>query len=193
MLDACLLRRPDDVAVWRAKLKLALATNQLPKVREAIEHLPADDADPAQIYRLTAWIARRQGALAIERRALEHLIEIAPADVGAFARLSELAEKMDQAEQVPELSRQKNEIARLQARYHELHSRNQPIRDAVELARLATRLGLGFEARAYLTIAVSANPRRSDLRDELNQRNRRPSSTTSSSRTIAQAIAIQLN
>jgi len=59
------------------------------------------------------------------------------------------------------------ETDRLLARYRELHDRNQPFRDAVELARLAEQLGRRFEARAFLTIAILEDPAREDLRHDL--------------------------
>jgi tetratricopeptide (TPR) repeat protein len=186
LLEACLRRHPDDVAVWRARLHWALATNQLSTVLKALEHLPADDSTPAQIPRLTAWIARHRGDLESERLALERLIGVDPADLSALTRLAELAEKAGRPGRVAELGRQKSEIERLQARYQKLQARNQSLRDALELARLATRLGLGFEARAFLTIAVAANPRRDDLRDEL--RRLRPPQAPSG-RTLAEVLS----
>jgi predicted Zn-dependent protease len=192
LLDACLRRRPDDVPVWRAKLNWAFATNQVAKALQALEHLPANDAAQAETYRLTAWIARQRGDLEPERRALERLIVVDPADSSAVTRLAELAEKARQPERGAELARQKLEIGRLQARYQQLQARNQPIRDAVEMARLAATLGLEFEARAFLTIAVAAAPRRSDLRGELRRFIRPPGTRAPSGRTLAEAIAPDL-
>jgi enediyne biosynthesis protein E4 len=189
LLDDCLRRRPDDVPVWRAELKWALATNQLPRVLQALEHLPADDFAPAQIHKLTAWIARQNGHLEAERRVLERLIGVDPADPSALDRLAELAEKAGQPKRGAELRRQKDEIERLQARYQKLQARNQPLRDAVEMARLATSLGLELEARAFLTLAVAANPRRIDLRAELGRLSRSPGGGGPSGRTLAQVIA----
>ncbi len=192
LLGTCLRRRPDDVAVWRARLNWALATNQLAAVLEASDHLPADRAAPAEIAKLAAWIARQHGDVDAERRALERLIGANPADLSALTRLAELAEKAGQPERGAELGRQKNEIERLEARYQKLHDRNQPIRDAEEIARLATKLGLGFEVRAFLTIAVAANPRRNDLRAELRRLRRPPGTGTPAGRTLGQAIASEL-
>jgi hypothetical protein len=48
-----------------------------------------------------------------------------------------------------------------------LHERGQPIRGAVEMARLAERLGRRFEARAFLIMAISEDPDREDLRRDL--------------------------
>ena len=188
LLDACLCapRRCPGLAPGSTG---GIETKQLPKVMQALEHLPADDTAPAQIHKIGAWIARQHGDVEPEQRALERLIEANPADLAALARLTELAEKAGQPQRVAGLGRQKNEIERLQARYQKLHDRNQPIRDAVEMARLATKLGLRFEARAFLTIAVAAYPRRDDLRDELRRLSPLPRANAPPERTLAQAIA----
>jgi tetratricopeptide (TPR) repeat protein len=74
------------------------------------------------------------------------------------------------------------EAERLEARYRELERRNQPIRDAAELARIAERLGSPFEARAFLTVAVAVDPDRADLRTELDRLVRSERSTAPGSR-----------
>jgi tetratricopeptide (TPR) repeat protein len=61
----------------------------------------------------------------------------------------------------------KTKIDRLRARYLKLHDRTQPIRDAEDLARLAEQLGGRFEARVFLTMAISEDPAREDLRLDL--------------------------
>ena len=61
----------------------------------------------------------------------------------------------------------KADIDRLRARYLKRHDRKQPIRDAVELAHLAEQLGRRFEARVFLSIAISEDPGRADLRRDL--------------------------
>jgi hypothetical protein len=40
----------------------------------------------------------------------------------------------------------------------------QPYRDAMEMGRLAEQLGRRFEAKAFLTIALTVDPKRNDLR-----------------------------
>ena len=67
----------------------------------------------------------------------------------------------------PSFFRKKAEIDRLRARYEKLHERKQPIRDAVEMARLAEQLGREFEARVFLTLAISEDPEREDFKREL--------------------------
>ena len=57
------------------------------------------------------------------------------------------------------------EIERDQARYRELYVRNQPARDAEEMARLAERLGQRFEAILFLSAALAEEPNRADMRE----------------------------
>jgi thioredoxin-like negative regulator of GroEL len=192
LLDACLERHPDDVPVWTVKLSHAVATIQPGLVRQALEHLPADQSTPAQIHKLAAWIARHEDNLGSEERALERLVQADPADLAALTRLAELAEKQGRKDRGADLGRQKNEIERLQARLDKLRERRQPIRDAVELAQLAAKLGLGFEARAFLTIAIAGNPRRGDLRDELLRQNRTADGNAPPGMTLAKAVNDEL-
>src|SRR5262249_43781207 len=48
-LDRCLERRPDDPVVWRVRLDLALATEDLAGCRAAVSHLPAGALDAAAL------------------------------------------------------------------------------------------------------------------------------------------------
>jgi thioredoxin-like negative regulator of GroEL len=166
-LDACLKRRPEDVAVWRARLSWGIATDRLETVREALKHLPAVALSSAQLHRLKAWLAARQGDIATERQELDHLVAEDPADRTAFDRLARLAEEAGQPARATELLRKKAEIDRLRVRYEKLYDRNQPIRDAEEMASLAEQLGRTFEARVFLAVASSEEPERDDLRQGL--------------------------
>jgi enediyne biosynthesis protein E4 len=165
-LDACLRRRPEDVPVWRARLSWGMATNRIAIVRQAMTHLPAAELMPARLHRLNAWFASQRGDGETERRELERLLVAAPADLTALDRLAQLAEHDGQPARAAELRREKEEIDRLRARYEKLSERKQPLRDAVEMARLAERLGRDFEARGFLTVAISDPPYREDLRHE---------------------------
>jgi thioredoxin-like negative regulator of GroEL len=188
-LDACLKCRPEDVPVLRARLSWGIATNQLDVVRQALKHLPAEEFTSTQVHRLRIWLAARRGDLAIERQELEHLVAEDPADRTALDRLAQLAEKAGQPAQAAELLRKKARIDRLRARYEKLYDRNQPIRDAEEMASLAEQLGRTFEARVFLTVAISEEPERDDLRQDLHrlmsQRSRRPAGR---GRTLAEVI-----
>jgi tetratricopeptide (TPR) repeat protein len=66
-------------------------------------------------------------------------------------------------------------------RYEQLFARKQPLRDAVEMARLAERLGRAFEARGFLTLAIADDPRREDLRRDLQRLSQRPAVMAGSS------------
>jgi enediyne biosynthesis protein E4 len=96
---------------------------------------------------------RRGGDEESERRALERLIDTDPAEFEALDRLVELAVKHGQTEQATELTRRRTEIETLEARYLKLFDRNQPLRDAAEMAQLAERIGRRFEAKAFRTVA----------------------------------------
>ncbi len=70
-----------------------IATNRIDVVKQAMTQLPAAESTPAQLHRLNAWLAAKQGDVAAERRELELLVEADPADLTALDRLAELAEK----------------------------------------------------------------------------------------------------
>src|SRR5262249_12228349 len=161
--DAGLQRRPEDVPVWRARLSLAMATGRVEAAREALVHLPAQESSPAQVQTLAAWFAARRGDLVSEKRALEQLIAAAPGRISALVRLAEIAIRAGQKDRANELQREKIEVERLEARYQKLHQRNQPLRDAAEMARLAERLGHWFEAKVSLHVAATVDPDRVDL------------------------------
>jgi tetratricopeptide (TPR) repeat protein len=173
-LDDCVRLRPDDRAVWRARLEWSMRTHQLDEATAALQHLPAELATPAEIHRRAAWIAAQGGDRELEHHELAALVAEAPEDFDALERLETLerAEPSKTAASAPR--RQRAEIERDQKRYRELYRRNQPARDAEEMARLAQRLGHRFEAILFLTAAIAEEPARADLSEQL----RRLSETT---------------
>jgi tetratricopeptide (TPR) repeat protein len=170
-LDACQRLRPDDVPVWKARLNWGIATDRIDVVEQAVTHLPPPEMTPGQHHRLNAWLAAKRGDAGSERRKLEQLLAADPADLVARERLARLAEREGRIAKAEELRGEKTEIDRVRARYEALYARKQPIRDAIELARLAQRLGRIFEARAFLTLAIADEPNRDDLRQELERLN----------------------
>jgi hypothetical protein len=90
------------------------------------------------------------------------------------------------------LRRDKAEILRLQDRYQALDRRNQPIRDAAEMARVAEQLGQGFEARAFLTVAIAADPGRDDLQSNLARLERDADTITRPGLTLAEVASPKL-
>ncbi len=197
-LEACLRKRPDDVAVWRARLDWAVKAGRVEAAREALGHLPATEASPVRVRRLAAWLAgqSRQDRGEVERRALDRLLELDPADVVAIDRLAGLAGTDASSGRMEDLRRRAAEARQDEARFRELYRRNQPIRDAAQLGRLAWRLGRPFEAEAFLTLAVAADPGRTELRDELvrvvraSREARRPLEVTGLA--LDQAVAAEL-
>ena len=92
-LDACLRCRPEDVPVWRARLDWAVATNQMEEARLAAPHIPAEMTIPAEVQRLAVWHSVLRGDIEGERRALELLVTVDPADFKALDRLAQLEAK----------------------------------------------------------------------------------------------------
>jgi enediyne biosynthesis protein E4 len=187
-LVECRARRPEDAAVWAAWLRLGLASGRVEDVNEALAHLPAEGWSPARIDRLKAWLAARRGDADAEHRALEALIAADPADLEARGRLAERAERAGDSARAAELRREQDEVRRLLARYEFLHDRTQPLRDAVEMAGTAERLGRTFEARVFLTLAIAEDPDRADLRRALERLDREAAVTTYRGKTVADLL-----
>src|SRR5262249_57198735 len=110
------------------------------------------------------------------------------ADVTARERLARLTGRVGQPTRVAEILRRRREIERIRARYLRLHERKQPIRDAVEMAHLAEKLGRIFEARAFLTVAISEDPDRRDLRHDLARLGSNPRAIVTPGRTLAEVV-----
>jgi enediyne biosynthesis protein E4 len=189
-LDACLKRHHEDVPIWRARLDWALATGRVAEVRQALEHLPAGVSTPAQVHRLAAWLAARRGDAASERQALERLIAADPGDGAALDRLAELALRDSQPDRASELRRRKAQRDQLDIRYRELFLRNQTVRNAEETARLAEQLGRFFEAKAFWTVALAADPDRKDLHSALARWEQRPTPLAEPGQTLAEVLAL---
>jgi tetratricopeptide (TPR) repeat protein len=192
-LDSCLRRRTEDVPVWNAYLRWAMATNCVAEVQEALRHIPADATTPAQVDRLAVWLAAHRGDVASERRALERLVADAPADLAAWERRAELAAAAGQPAYAAELRRKKTELARANERYQECYQRNQPLRDAADMAGLAAQLGRWFEARVFLTIAALVEPNRGHYQEELACLNRRDVVAVQPGITLAELLARELD
>jgi thioredoxin-like negative regulator of GroEL len=192
-LDACLRRRPEDVPVWGARLEWAIATGRTAEAREALEHLPADGATPARVHRLAAWFAARRGDAESERQALERLIAADPGDSAALDRLAELALRNGEAARAAELRSKKAALDPLRSRYQELFLCIQPVRNAMEMTRIAEQLGRFFEARAFATLAVATDPDRDDFRAILARIEQRQTMIAEPGRTLAQLLARELD
>ena len=86
-LDRCVGRRPTDPAVWKARLDLAMATDDIAGFWVALEHLPADRFDAPGVRALRAWLAARRRDQPLERAELAAVLEGAPGNARALERL----------------------------------------------------------------------------------------------------------
>jgi hypothetical protein len=165
-----------------------MATSQVDVACAALAHLPASESTPAQVYRIEAWLAAKQGNHATERQTLERLIAAERSDRTALKRLSELARRVGQSERTPALQRRACEIDWLNAQYRKLYDRNQPIRDAVEMGQLALRLQRTLEARVFLTVAAAESLHPNDARREFQWLSKHSTPIARTRATLAEAI-----
>ena len=151
-VDACLKRRPDDPAVWRAALDAAIASDDPPAVLRAAKHVPASLASDRDGDRINAWLAARGDDRGHEEDLLSQFVARVPGDVAAWDRLAELALARGDADEADRRRRRKAEINTLAARYKALIDRDGRAASAGELATLAAALGRPDEARGWSLI-----------------------------------------
>jgi tetratricopeptide (TPR) repeat protein len=154
-LRACVRRRSDDAAVWRAWLFRARAAGEADEVWRAVEHLTTTDLEPADMPSIRAWLARRAGRTDVERAALQEQVKKRPEDLPAYDRLAELSAGTPEARGWRVA---RAEVIRAIARTSEILGDANPAGHAAELARLAERLGRQFDARCWWTLDARANP-----------------------------------
>jgi tetratricopeptide (TPR) repeat protein len=191
-LDACQKLRPDDVPVWRARLRWAVAFDRVAMAQSALEHIPASATTDADVQRLAAWLSARKGNMEQEMQSLERLVVADPGDSVACERLAQLADQAGETLRAGELRRRRAEIDRTKARYQKLFERDQPLRDAVEMARLAEQLGRWFEANVFLAVAILVEGNRSDLMRDLERIRQQRLKTGRDNRTLAEVLATEL-
>jgi enediyne biosynthesis protein E4 len=189
-LNACLRARPEDIAVWRARLRWGVKSNRIDIVQKALTHLRAKEFTPAEIHRLKAWLSAQRGDIEAERRELERVVAADPADLAALDRLGQLSDQAGLRDRLAQVVGKKADIERMRERYIKLHDRNQPVRDAVEMAHLAEQLGSAFEARVFLTVAIGEDPDREDLRQDLQRVAKSPKMVAKPGQTLAELLAL---
>jgi tetratricopeptide (TPR) repeat protein/murein DD-endopeptidase MepM/ murein hydrolase activator NlpD len=153
-LDRCLRHRQDDPVVWRTRLDLALATDDVANFRAAAEHLPADQFTPAERQFLRAWAARQGGDAAREMRELEALIGTAPGDAAALERLALLNVQAGKKHEAEELHRRKAKVDQAQDQFRKaLLDSALLVENAEKLAQFAVILGRTFDAEGWAIVA----------------------------------------
>jgi thioredoxin-like negative regulator of GroEL len=153
-LKACLARRPDDPAVWRQRLALALAEGRPDAAREALQHVPADIDAEARAASIRAWFAAREGDRAAERAALEAWLAREPAEPEALGRLAELEIADGRTDRAAELRRRKADLESTRNEYTQLLRSDDYAEHPGELAHLAEALGRDFDASRWEAIAA---------------------------------------
>ncbi len=89
-LDQCAARRPSDLPVRRARLDLAVATNDVPRFVEAAAALPGADYDAVSLLKFRSWLTGTSGNTEAERAALKELVDADPGNARALERLGGL-------------------------------------------------------------------------------------------------------
>ena len=161
-LDACLGRRPDDPAVWRARLDWAEAAEDEAEVRRALAHLPADRVaarprcSPSAPGSLAGPATPRR-----ERRALEELDRARPgrpAGPGAAGRAARSGPASPS--EAERLRGVKGELDRTLDWYVVQIFPERPARPRRRAGRAAEALGRRFEARCWWELAAERRPGR---------------------------------
>ena len=153
-LDRCLSRRPDDPAVWQARLELAVATADEPGFWNAVAHLPAGRFDPPAVLKLRAWLMALRHDAAAEERELRALIAVDPGNTKALERLAVLMVPLGRIKESEELHRQKAEIDRAHDKYRKMLFDGEDLSSrAGLLGELTSTLGRPFDSQAWLILA----------------------------------------
>ena len=153
-------RRPDDAAVWKGRLDLAMATGDVAGARKAFERLLPDRVPAAELLAVPAWFAAQSGDSERERQALEELLERAPGRGPAVERLAELELLAGRPDRAAKLRARKAELDRAKTHYEILITKpsHEAVHFAAEAARLAETLGRSFEASALWSVALERKP-----------------------------------
>ncbi len=154
-LDACERRRPDDMPVWNARTRWAMAAVQVATVQKRLSDHPDQVFTEAEVHAIRAWLARQVGDQTVECQELELMLAASPADRSALDRLGEIARAAGRTEDRARWQKQKAEVERMTARYKTLLDRKQAVRDSKELGLLAEKLGRPLEARVYFGLAAA--------------------------------------
>jgi enediyne biosynthesis protein E4 len=151
-LDACAQRRPDDQAVWLARLLLARLSRDVDGARDAMHHVKAAWFLPFEVLQIRAWLAAFLGNNDAERRCLLALLIEEPGNTNAWARLAELALGAGNRAEAESYRKKQTETVALRQRYTQLMVFDDPRQHTDELCRLAQELGRPIEARGWLLI-----------------------------------------
>jgi enediyne biosynthesis protein E4 len=155
-LERCIEKRPDDPAVWRARLELALGTRDEAGFWSTVAHLPAAGFDPAAVLKLRAWLMAVRPDPAAEERELRVLVAADPGNTTAMERLAVLMVSVGRIKESEEWHRRKAVVDRAHDTYRKtLFDGDDLSSRAEELAGLTTTLGRPFDAQAWSILALA--------------------------------------
>jgi tetratricopeptide (TPR) repeat protein len=188
-LEFCRKHRPDDTATWKAQLEWSTAVDDLEAAREAIEHLPEHTLGLSRTLDLRAWVARKRGEVAAERKALEELIRIDPGRLSSILRLAELLQQAGDWPGAAGIRKQKAELDAARDRYNRLYREDRYADHVEELAQIAEHLGRWFEARGFWEVVQSREPRSAEAAKALERLSAIDSAHSRASREAVQSFA----
>jgi tetratricopeptide (TPR) repeat protein len=149
-IESCLKRRPDDQAVWRARLDWAREAKVPAAAWTAAEHLHARGFSRVDVLSIRAWFAARRGDADAERKALEELVACHADDTEAWEQLAALAVASGQRAEAERLHRERGQIDDVQDRVRKILLPGGDLAPhAEELARLTRILGRLAESRGW--------------------------------------------
>jgi tetratricopeptide (TPR) repeat protein len=151
-LELCRTRTPDDLAVWRSSLNLAVASGDARAVWTATTHLPASSFSESDRLKLRAWLAGKLGDKSRERVAVEAAVAAEAGYIAGWDRLAELALEWGDQSEADRLRCRKAEVNGLRERYKTLIERDDRAANAAELERLARALGRRVESRGWMLV-----------------------------------------
>ena len=168
-LDDCLKKRPEDTAVWRARLFLGRAMNHAEDVLATLNHLPIDALSEPELLELKAWLASTRGRTQDEQKALKELVAKEPGQTRAFERLAVIASQAGDLERAASLRKRKAVLDEAKDRYRRLLVDAVPKDRLVELAELAGTLGRRFESRGWWLVAARLEPENPKVAEAIEQ------------------------
>jgi tetratricopeptide (TPR) repeat protein len=157
-LTRCERARPDDPAVWKARLEWAKAADRPDQVARAAGRLPAAGLTKSRVLALRAWLAARTGDRRAERAALDELLALEPGDIAALERLADLAAQDGDQRRVAKLRRRKGDLENATDHYKQLVNRPELAPLAAELARAAEAIGRRYDAKTWWQLAARRDP-----------------------------------
>jgi len=154
-LTRCAKRRPEDLAIRRARLGLARESQDADQFWFQAERIPASAQRPEAIAGLRWWLARHGGDPTAEREKLSRLHAIQPTNTRAIERLAVLAIEGKNVAEGRALQQAKAMIDRAQDVIHKLVVRNLDFcSNAEEIAKQCLILRRDFDSRAWSQIAA---------------------------------------